>query len=388
MRCATALVLALIVGFAHDAGAAVRIHPADPSYVVLRQGDGAVRGRLREREAAASANPNDPVVAAALIAEYLALGRSARDARYFGRAESVLNRWSSPSTRELEILRAEVAQYRHDFRGALATLDRVLRDAPQQQRARTLRASIALVVGEYALAGRDCAVVLLRARDAEEQAVGTACLAAAVGARGQFDRAERLIAAVADAPPIDLTSAARGYAWAVRGEIADRRGDRSTAVAHYARAIELNPLDNASRVSLAELLAARGDPQRAVAAAQVDRPGLGLLVSQAQYATGAARAALVLQARDLLELERQRGDAPHWREAALVAATIDNDPARALVLARENFARQRELLDVRLYARLASQMRSLEDQRALQAWLDASGVRDAALAPWLPSATQ
>jgi tetratricopeptide (TPR) repeat protein len=369
---------------AHAVGAAERVYPADRDFIVVRQEKSEVRASLREREAAATTTPNDPAVLAVLIREYLASGRSARDPRYIGRAEAALQRWRAPLTLDLAVLKAEILQHQHDFRGAIETLDVVLRQAPRIQEARALRGSIALVVGDYALASRDCALVMSSARNPSEQLVGAACLAAAIGARGEFERADGLVARVLASAPADTAPPVRGYAWAVRGEIADRRGDAPGAIAHYTRAIALNPIDDPSRVTLAGLLAARGRVPQALAATQVDRPGLGLLVTQALHSRGAAQRTLASQVRGLLDLEQQRGDERHWREAAIAAAELDSDADRALNLARENFARQRELVDVRLYARLATQTGSQRDQDALQAWLATSGVRDAALESWLP----
>jgi len=109
---------------------------------------------------------------------------------------------------------------------------------------------------------------------------------------------------------------------------------------------------------------------------RVDRPSLALVVRRAGCAHGVDRARLHALATSWLELEAARGDAPHNREAAMLALQ-DGDPGRALRAAEKNFASQKELPDVRVLARAA---RAAGDQAAharLAEWLRTTGFVDA-----------
>jgi hypothetical protein len=111
----------------------------------------------------------------------------------------------------------------------------------------------------------------------------------------------------------------------------------------------------------------------------VDKPGLALLVRSAALAEGQARASLVARASSWLALEAARGDALHLREAALLAL-VNDDPARALAAARTNFAKQKELPDVRVLARAALAARDRRALSEMRQWLLETGYRDSVTA--------
>jgi tetratricopeptide (TPR) repeat protein len=192
-------------------------------------------------------------------------------------------------------------------------------------------------------------------------------------------------------------SAALAYLLTVRAELGERaagpRGSPATAaaldgaIADYRRALELRPGDDSIRASLVDALVTRGDLDGAREAARIERPGLALLVRQAALAVGADRARLRAQAEGLLALEAARGDARHAREAAMLAVA-DGDYERALGYARANFATQRELADVRVFARAAAAMRSAGDLRTLREWLARTGFADAVTEDFLATAAR
>src|SRR5205823_169450 len=77
---------------------------------------------------------------------------------------------------------------------------------------------------------------------------------------------------------------------------------------------------------------------------------------------------------------RRRGDSLHRREEARFTLDVERDPARALALARENWAVQRESADLRILveaAKAAGDARALDQARD---WIRRNRLEDASLA--------
>ena len=225
--------------------------------------------------------------------------------------------------------------------------------------------------GEFSGARADCA--LLVASGGPAQAAALACLAESLAGTGQLPQARALLAAVPRPGGIDASMA---YLLTVRAELHERAQAVELALADYRAALELNPGDDSTRASLADALLARGLVSDARAALAVQKPGLALLVRAVACAPASERAGLAAQASAWLELEKSRGDAPHLREAAMLALTR-GDAATALAAAEANFRLQRELPDVRVLARAATAAHDEAARRRLGEWLLQGGFRDA-----------
>jgi thioredoxin-like negative regulator of GroEL len=354
------------------AAAPDRFTPADPAFVVANIRQAVPDEPLRAALNGWRANPEDDVATAALAAAFIDRARTAREPAFFGRAEALL----APRARRpdagaaIRRLYAQVLQYRHAFSAAEELLDTILRDAPRDLDARTLRASVRLVRGNFTGARGDCA--LLVASGGGGARIGLACLAEALAGGGQIERAQ----AVLDAAPAQIADPdAHAYLLGTRAELRERNQDLDGAIADYRAALALAPGDDSLRASLADALAARGDVQDARKLLAVGKPGVALLVRGAALSQGAERVALTARANAWLDLEAARGDAMHYREAAMLALASES-PALALDAARRNFANQKELPDVRVLARAASAARDAAALEELRAWLKATGFRD------------
>lgn len=357
---------------AHTAAAADRYKPADPGFVVADVGRTAPDAALRGLVSAWTANRESDAPAVALAAAFVEHARAAREPMYMGRAEAVIApRARAPhASADARRLYAETLQYRHEFQQAEALLDDLLRAEPRDAAARGLRASIRLVRGDFTGARADCATLMAGGAGGR---IGAACLAEAIAGEGGLDRAQALIAAFA---PRAAADAGDAYLLTVRGELRERARDLDGAIADYRAALTVAPRDDAIRASLADALAARGDAAGALSVLDVERPSVALLVRQAACASGAQKAGFAARASAWLDLEVSRGDALHYREAAMLALS-SGEPAKALTAARANFLIQRELPDVRVFARAAVAARDIPAQQALRDWLHSTGFRDA-----------
>jgi thioredoxin-like negative regulator of GroEL len=364
-------VLAVAVAALPAAAASDRFIPADPQFVVasVRQAvpDAELRGLLERWRAA-------PIDAAsvALARAFLDRAHALREPMYFGRAESVLAAAARrpDASSETRRLWAETLQYRHAFVPAERLLDDILRQAPLDAAARTLRASVRLVRGDFAGARADCAQLMA---SSASRAVALACLAESLAGSGRLGQARALLAAYPLNPA--EPAVARAYLLTVRAELAERARAPDAAIVDYRAALELAPRDDSIRASLADALIAGGELAAADALLRIERPSLALLVRRTGCTRGAERARLHALATGWLDLEAARGDALHYREAAWLALA-DGDAARALAAAEKNFAAQKGLPDVRVLARAAIAAGDSAAQSRLTEWLRATGFAD------------
>jgi thioredoxin-like negative regulator of GroEL len=362
------------------AAAGDRFVPADPSFVVANVSSTLPDETLRPLVTAWQ-RERDDATAIALANALLGRAHARREPMYIGRAESVLAARArlAGSNATVRRLYAQTLQYRHDFQAAARLLDTVLGSNPRDAAARSLRASVRLVQGDFTGARTDCAQ-LIGAGGAHAR-IGFACLAEALAGTGELERARTLLATM---PPGDTEADA--YLLAVRAELAERSGDLQGAIADYRAALALSPNDDAVRAALADALAAGGRGAEAFALLDVERPSLALRVRRALLASGPRRAQLTRVAGEWLTLEASRGDARHDREAALLALGAGRH-ASALQHATANFAVQRELPDVRVLAQAAVAARDPAAQRELRGWLDSTGFSDLVTARILASTT-
>jgi Flp pilus assembly protein TadD len=186
-------VLALAAAALPAAAATDRFVPADPDFVVANVRQSAPDAELRELIARWRESPVD-TASIALAQTFLERAHSRREPMYVGRAESVLAAAAKRPDASIETRRlyAETLQYRHEFSAAEAILDGILGQAPADAAARTQRASVRLVRGDFAGARGDCAQLLATASN---QSVALACLAESHAGSGRFEQARALLAA-------------------------------------------------------------------------------------------------------------------------------------------------------------------------------------------------
>jgi len=367
------IVLALVVAMAAAASAAAanRFVPTDPDFVVanVRQAvpDAGLRGLIADwRE-----NPTD-ATRVALATAFLQRAHALREPMYVGRAEAVLAGaamlpQASADTRRLY---AQTLQYRHAFPAAEALLDGILRESPSDPGARTQRASVRLVRGDFDGARGDCARLL---GGGGSRTIALSCLAESLAGGGRLEQARSLLAAYP--LPAGEDAASQAYLLAMRAELEERAGSTQSAIAEYGQALMLAPHDDSIRAALADALIARGRGHEARELLAIERPSLALLVRRVACSQGSEQARARDQATSWLDLEAARGDAPHLREAAMLYLSM-GDVNRALQAADRNFAMQKELADVRVLARAAIAARDAPARGRLVAWLHSTGFRD------------
>ena len=89
-----------------------------------------------------------------------------------------------------------------------------------------------------------------------------------------------------------------------------------------------------------------------------------------------ARDAAEMRERIALANERPEARLLHGREQALFALEVEHDPQRALALAQGNVARQREPIDLLVYAQAARASGDADARRDARRMREAIGLHD------------
>jgi len=109
--------------------------------------------------------------------------------------------------------------------------------------------------------------------------------------------------------------------------------------------------------------------------ASIHRDGVLGRRAEAERGTGAEGTGRVADLRERVAASRLRGDAIHAREEARFALALDPNPARALALAQENWAVQKEPADARLLLEAALASNKEAAQPVLD-FLERAGTED------------
>ncbi len=377
----SALLLTALLAAAATAQAAPYT-PTDNSQVLANVPARASDPRARELVAlrqAWRADPGNVDAAVRLAHRYYDEVAAEGDPRYIGYAQSALQPWwalPDPPV-AVRVLRAMLRQFDHQFDAALADLDAVLRADPGHASAQAWRTAILMVQADYEGAREGCA----RMAAAATPLTAAACKAQVDAATGHAERAATELRAALQSYP-DADAESRLWALTRLAETEERRGRFAAAEAAFVAAQALGRPDVYLQAAHADFLLDRGRPAEVLALLQ-DRGRADVLLlrlalaAQASGDPAAGRYRQELAAR--FEAAELRGDASHRKEASRFVLALQGDPVRALALAQQNYALQREPADARilLEAALANRNRQAA-QPALEA-IARSGLQSMAL---------
>ena len=314
---------------------------------------------------------------AALARRYFELAMAQGDPRYVGYAEAALRDAHDDPPAEVLFVRGLLKQYRHDFPGALADLDRALRHDPEFVGARSWRAAIFMVGARYREAAQECQA--LDAIASELLAIGCrASVDAATGkARNAYDELKAELERRADAAP-----GIRLWALTRLAEFASRLGEPAVAERHFRAALALGLRDDYLLAAYADFLLEQGR------AAEVG----ALLKKWGQSDNLLLRNALAAKVQKLPEAPRYaqalgerfaeaglRGERLHLGEEARYLLDLKGDAKAALAAARENWKTQREPRDAAMLLEAALAAGERKAAAPALRWLEESGFEDARL---------
>ena len=339
--------------FGASAAAATHFHPYVPNSpdVVLQRvpsvADPRVRifASLRNR---LDGDPHDMDLAVQLANAYIDYGRSTGDARYVGRGMAVVAPWlqEAPIPIPALLVSATVLQNRHYFKESRATLTALLARDPRDLQAWLTLATVEMVQADYAAANDACVQVA----QIGGNFMGTLCTAQLRSLTGHAQQAYALLRLIEYPGPI-APPAIKGYLEGLLADTAERLGKTEAADRHYRAALQLTPGDNFLLADYADFLLDQDRP----AAVETLLEGYGssdtsflraVLAECALHDPHALVDAATMQAR--FAAMNQRGSRLYQREQAEFVLYVERDPARALMLARENWTVQRTPQDMRI----------------------------------------
>jgi tetratricopeptide (TPR) repeat protein len=347
--------------------------PADDQVVETLPADPAQSAALRAERARLAEDPTDLAGAIRLAAAYAGLGRSQADPRYDGYAQAVLAPWWDQPAAPVAVLllRATLAQRRHDFAGALADINRVLARQPRHPQAWLGKATILAVRGETDAAFAACA--RLTGVDRLIVACAAAVARSTGAAAAAYDALAHEVGDLPDQPEVVV------WARTLLAELAGQLGDPEAAERHFLAALRADPDNAYAQGAYADLLLDQGRAEEVRALLQdrgaVDPLLLRLAIAE-QRLGDPARERHVAMLASRFEAARRRGDAVHRREEARFHLALLGEPERALELALANAQVQREPADLRLVLEAALAAGHPRAAGPALAWIERSGMMD------------
>ena len=347
--------------------------PSDDAQVLepLPAGVPAARARL--------AVPREPLAAAALARDYIERSRRDGDPRFLGYAEGVLKPWWNEPVPPAPVLllRATLLQARHRFTDSLRDLDALLVADPHNAQALLTRATVLRVRGRYGEAEQSCAGL-----DGVASAFVTdLCVASVRSLHGALPEMATALDEMAQDAARE-SPGVRNWYRAERADMAERLGQDAQALKVYRAALAENGDDPLLRAAAADLLLRLKQPAQALkltgTAPLADV--LRLRTVLAQRALGKKDAALEAALADSYAASRRRGEDVHLREEARFTLEVLGDAARALALAQDNWAVQREPADALLLQTAARAAGKPEAAAPVAAFQKDTGLQDARLA--------
>jgi len=375
LRALAGLVPLLAVG----AALAAPYRPADDQEVLEHVPARTALERLAPLRAAVAGQPDALGPALELARGYIEIGRRESDPRFIAYAEATLAPWlAKPEPPEQAlVLQAIALQYLHKFDASLVLLERALTDRPADGQAWLTRAGLLELRGNFAEARRACAR-LVRAAD---EITALTCLSSVDSRNGRLATGYAALRGVPASDP-RLAPGIRAWVLSVRADMAERLGDDRAAESDLGAALGVLPDDPYLKASYADLLLRLNRPREVLALLAGCEPQDPLLLRLAIAGRRAGAPDALRWAQLYAERSRvaaQASDFTHWREEALFRLDVEGDVRGALRAAANNWAMQREPVDVRVYARTAVGAQSAPDRAALAAWITASGYEDSVL---------
>ncbi|MED5617861.1 tetratricopeptide repeat protein [Ideonella sp. BN130291] len=344
------------------------VRPADPRMAEVN----ALRQALRRQ-------PGDAGTAVALARHYYELVAAEGDPRYVGYAQAALAPWwnlPQPPQR-VRVMRAVLQQFNHRFKEALADLTAAVQADPGDAEAWSWLAAIHMVQADYAQARTACE----RVAPYTSALLATACSATVDSVTGRAEAAAKAIRIALREQP-QASAPERLWVLTRLGEIEERRGAFEAAEAAYRAGLALDLTDGYLLAAYADFLLDRGRPQEVLTLLK-DKSRSDVLLLRLALAAKAAKApSLAAYERDMgsrFEAARLRGDATHEKEEARFALQVQGQPARALQLAQNNYAVQREPADARILLEAAIAARQPAAAAPVLQWMAESHIESVVL---------
>jgi hypothetical protein len=356
--------------------------PSDDATVLVTVPPAAasMQADFRKSQNLPAANPNDLAVALDVARAAIRDGRASADPRRFGQAQAALAPWWSipDAPMSVRVLRAVILQSLHDFAGAEADLDAILRLDPRNGQARLTRAFVRQTVGDLADAKDDCRRL--------PQAVGVTAIAicllrveALTGSAGTaLERLDQVIKINSKAEPL-----VRHWAQAVGADMAAMLGQTAAADLRFSEAT-VDGGDIPTLVALADHLLDTDRPAEVLTLladrSEADIVYLRLAIAGKLLNDARAPRWIALLA-ERFAAAKATGVQLHLREEARFELEVQGNAATALGLALANWKIQKEPSDARLVLQAALAANDPAAAADVLAFIEKTGLADTRIRP-------
>ena len=348
------IIAAAVATLVASAASAAPYRPSDDATVLVTVPHAAAstQAGFRNAQNALAANPNDLALALEVARVAIRDGRASADPRRYGHAQAALAPWWSipDAPMNVRVLRAIIRQSLHDFAGAEADLDAILRLDPRNGQARLTRAFVRQTVGALAGAKDDCRR-LPPAVGATATAICLLRMEALTGSAGiALERLDQIIRIDPRSEP-----AVRRWAQAVGADMAAMLGKIEAADLRFSEATA-NGGDIPTLVAFADHLLDTDRPAEVLTLlagrSEADIVYLRLAIAGKRLNDPRASQWSTLLA-DGFAAAKAGGVQLHLREEARFELEVRQDAATALGLALANWKVQKEPSDARLVLQAA-----------------------------------
>lgn len=306
------------------------------------------------------------------IREWMQSARQEADPEYYAIARDMISRVKA-KTAETQLYQAEVQQYFHQFDTALETLS----DLGHSANADILRANIYYTQGRYLEQQVSCKQLFGEV----DQLTALTCVSQATSLTGKLEKSYQLLSRAAElgqgSDPQTLH-----WAYVTLAEMSERLNQLDTAADWYAKALELQAQDVATRLAYADILLSLNKNSEAI---QITQDYLQHDLLLLRYVRAQGLTAADTKNVDLIELERRvtsySGDKPHMHYDFVAEYHIyfSHDYAAALKWAQKHWQGQKTPRDTRLLARASRLAGAVKTQLAVASWRAKLSVEDAQL---------
>lgn len=331
---------------------------------------------LRALRAELARQPERLDLAVALARRYTELGRVKGDPRFAGYAQAALAKWWEQAEPPAEVLlvRATLRQRTHDFDAALTDLAILLRRDPRDGQARLTRATILQVQGAFDAAANECAAL----RRLAPEVIWAACTYGLASVTGRLRESHDALAALLAWQP-EAKPEVRAWVLSMLAEMTARAGLNDAAEEHFREALAIDPSDHYLLTAYADWLLDQQRPAQVVKLLDRQQRTDALLLRHAlalKALNSPDLAPAVEQLRARFAASRLRGDRVHLREEARFTRELLGDNQTAVALARDNWAVQKEVPDLRLLLETARASNDVATVESVRQWLARSRTED------------
>jgi hypothetical protein len=376
------IIAAAVATFVASTASASPYRPSDDATILVTvpHATVSIQAAFRKSQIALAANPNDLALALEVARVAIRDGRASADPRRYGQAQAALAPWWSipDAPMNVRVLRAVIRQSLHDFAGAEADLDAILRLDPRNGQARLTRAFVRQTVGALADAKDDCRR-LPPSVGATAAAVCWLRVEALTGSAGTaLERLDQVIKINSQAEPL-----VRRWAQAVGADMAAMLGQTEAADLRFSEATT-DGGDIPTLVAFADHLLDTDRPAEVLTLlagrSEADIVYLRLAIAGKRLNDARAPHWAALLA-DRFAAAKASGVQLHLREEARFELEVRGDAATALGLALANWRIQKEPSDARLVLQTALAANDPAAAADVLAFIEKTGLADTRIKP-------